>query len=131
MIRTKFFRVSVQIQDNHVTHVDVPAWELEVLRLVHTRGEGSVDPVTVVEERWRDKMPPEANDEWQRLSNRYRRSHNEDGSQGPPYVAVVYGAYGVGQTRLAAAIKEATEEVPDAAPVVDPLLGEQNSSVGG
>jgi hypothetical protein len=130
MFRTKYLRVSVQIQDNHVTHVDIPAWELEVLRLVHTRGEGSVDPVTVIEEKWRDKVPPEANDEWQRLSNRYRRSQNEDGSQGPPYVAVVYGAYGVGQHKLGAAIKAATDEVADA-PAVDPLLGEQNSSVGG
>lgn len=114
-------------------------WEIPVLRAVH-----GVDAVKEVGERLVDRELPDPADEFQRLMNRYKRSRNEDGSKGTPYVHQVYGEFG--EQKLAEAIQAAYCEAPEgdlvgAAPEVPAAAPPpaargrrargQNSSVGG
>ncbi len=96
-----------------------PAWEIPVLKVVH--GE---DSVSEIGERLVARDPPEPHDEFTRLNTRYKRSHNDDGSQGTPYTHMVYGELGV--AKLAQAINAAITEAPQGDLVGDPI-----SSVGG
>jgi hypothetical protein len=95
------------------------AWEIPVLKVVH--GE---DAVTVIGEKLVNRDPPEPHDEFTRLNTRYKRGRNDDGSQGTPYVHMVYGELGV--AKLAQAISDAVTEAPEGDLVGDPI-----SSVGG
>jgi hypothetical protein len=127
----KYIKAHVRISELHTQPVTVPAWELPILQIVHS-GEGDV---TVVGENLVDRLPPEANDEFTRLANRYGNTRTEDGSIGVPYVVSVYGQFGIGNAALAKAIAAATviEEMP-AQPVdgAGDLIGnEPVSSVGG
>lgn len=133
--------ITVQIRRNETIQLQnsFPEWEIPVLKAVH--GE---DAVTIVGEKLVDREPPEAHDEFTRLNERYKRSRNEDGSLGAPFVHQVYGELGV--NRLADAISEAVADAPEGDLVgeVDPPTPkaavarprgrprkEQNSSVGG
>ncbi len=95
-----------------------PAWELPILKVVH--GE---DSVTEVGEKLVNRDPPEAHDEFTRLNNRYKRSKDDSGQQGTPYVHMVYGELGV--AKLQAAIEASVTAAPEG-----DLVG-QISSVGG
>ena len=129
--------VKVQIRRNETVSLvnSFPAWEIPVLKAVH-----GDDAVEVIGERLVDRPPPDAQDEFVRLNDRYRRARNEDGSLGTPFLHQVYGELGV--DRLRAAIEDAVTEAPEG-----DLVGEveppkapiartrrvkgQNSSVGG
>jgi len=118
----KYVTADIQINELHTQRVEVPAWEVPVLEAVHGAS------VSVTSERLFDRPAPGAEDEFRRLANRYREATNEDGSKGIPYVASVYGQFGVGTANLGRAIAAATEEASQG---TDDLLGEQVSSVGG
>ena len=91
--------ITVRIRRNETIELQnsFPQWEIPVLKAVH--GE---DSVTEVGEKLVDREPQEARDEFDRLNSRYKRSRNEDGSLGTPFVHMVYGELGV--DRLAQAI---------------------------
>lgn len=98
-----------------------PEWEIPILKVVH--GE---DSVTEMGDRLVNRDPPEAHDEFTRLNTRYKRSKNDDGSQGTPYVHMVYGELGV--SKLQDAINAAIQDAPEGDLTG---LGESISSVGG
>lgn len=130
--------IAVEIRRNETIQLrnSFPEWEIPVLRAVH-----GDDNVTVVGEKLVDRDPPDAQDEFVRLNERYKRSRNDDGSLSTPFVHMVYGEMGVG--RLADAIQAAVTDPPegdlvgDVAPAAPQRAArgrprkEQNSSVGG
>lgn len=131
--------ITVRIRRNETIELQnsFPQWEIPVLKAVH--GE---DSVTEVGEKLVDREPPEARDEFDRLNSRYKRSRNEDGSLGTPFVHMVYGELGV--DRLAQAIQDSVTDAPegdlvgDVAPPPAPVRAvrgrprkEQTSLVGG
>jgi hypothetical protein len=100
--------ITVEIRRNETIQLvnSFPEWEIPILKAVH--GE---DSVVVKGEKLVDRQPPEAADEFVRLNDRYKRSRNEDGSLGTPFVHMVYGEMGVG--RLAEAISAAVTDPPE------------------
>jgi hypothetical protein len=113
--------VDIRRNEGATVRNSFPAWEIPILKVVH--GE---DAITVMGEKLVNREPPEAHDEFTRLNNRYRRGSNEDGSQGTPYVHMVYGELGVQK------LQQAIEAAVTAAPQGDLTgFGEPISSVGG
>lgn len=100
--------VTVDIRRNETMHLrqSYAQWEIPILKAVH-----GDDAVTEVGEKLVDRPPPEPQDEFVRLNDRYKRSRNEDGSLGTPFVHQVYGELGV--DRLAVAISEAVVDAPE------------------
>lgn len=90
----------------HQIVADFPEWEKPILEAMH-------EAVEVLGEVVVNRDPPNPAEEYERLTRRYGRSENEDGSRGIPYVGAVYGQHGPGIAALGRAIKEATV---DAAP---------------
>jgi hypothetical protein len=82
-----------------------PEWELPILQAVH-----GPDRVVVTGSKLIDRAPPEPQDEFDRLRNRYGQSLDDNGSKSTPFVHMVYGQLGV--QKLAAAIEAATEDAP-------------------
>ncbi len=111
--------VSIRRNEGATINNSFPAWEIPILKVVH--GE---DAIEVLGEKLVARDPPEPHDEFTRLNTRYKRGRNEDGSQGTPFVHMVYGELGV--AKLAAAIEAAVTEAPDG-----DLVGAPISSVGG
>lgn len=144
----KYVIADVTISEHHIQRVKVPVWELPILTAIHDRQE----PV-LVEEFLVDRPAPDAADEFRRLANRYKNVVQDDGSQGAPWVAAVFGQFQGADSRLARAIREATVEadgglqIPTAPEGGEPFTGtglgagagigdllgtgEQVSSVGG
>jgi hypothetical protein len=118
----KMQTIELRISDHQILRVSVPAWEVPILEVIHNR-----EPMVHIEDYLADRVVPDANDEFQRLATRYRNIVEEDGSKGIPFVAAVYGQFGV--SKLERAIRDAIVTVP-AASNAD-LLGEPVSSVGG
>lgn len=98
----------------HVIVEKFAAWEYPILEAVHTA-------VEILGEVVINRDPPEAEDEFQRLVNRYGRSENEDGSKGIPYAAAVFGQHMIGIATLRREIEKAT--VSAAPETGDDLLG--------
>lgn len=131
MIRYK--KVLVQISKVHSQPLEVPEWEVPVLRAVHVTGDGGTDSVTELEDTLKEREAPDATSEFQRLATKYGRSETEDGAKGLPYVAAVYGQFGVGTKRLGDAINAAVVAKADdneGFVTADPTAG-LLSSVGG
>ena len=97
--------VEVKIRRSELTEpvAIYSVWELPILEAAHIQ-------VTVLRELEISRTPPDAQDEYTRLENRYGRTVNEDGSRGLPYVAAIYGQFNAGVQKLADAIKHATVE---------------------
>jgi hypothetical protein len=112
-------KMTIRLSELHTQPVTVPAWEVPLVHAIH--GEAAQDTgerVEVLTIRAR-----EADDEFNRLANRYRGA--EVGA--PPYVAAVYGSFGPGVKALAEAIEKArVKEAPPVAGDEDfsSLLGE-------
>jgi hypothetical protein len=125
MFKTK--TIEVYISEHHTQAMTVAAWEVPILQAIHDAKE-----ITLISEGTIDRDVPDPNDEYRRLATRYGNVTNDDGTQGIPFVASVYGQFGVGNHALVKAIQDATVV---AAPAVtfDDLLGNepQVSSVGG
>lgn len=99
--------ITVDIRRNEGATIrnSFPQWEIALLKMVH--GE---DSVVEVGEKLVDRPLPEANDEFARLTDRYKRSREEDGSYGPPFTHQLWGQMGV--NRLAEEIQAAYAEAP-------------------
>jgi hypothetical protein len=110
----KYVKCKVIRSEMHKVVDNYPEWEVDILEAIHEAVERLGDIVHNVE-------PPNAEDEYERLKNRYGRSENEDGSRGIPYVATVYGQHNVGISALRRAIEKAT--VADAPADGSDLLG--------
>ncbi len=117
----KYETVLVKRSETTEVQETIGQWEVPLMKAVH--GE---DAVTHVRDVLIDREPPAAGAEMQRLLNRYRRSRNDDGSQGIPYAHMVYGQMGL--SRLQQAIQAAVQAAPEGSLVDEPEL---NSSVGG
>lgn len=108
-------------KDEHTTlPVAVPEWEIPILEVVH-----GPDNVKVVGEKLIARDPPDARDEFVRLTNRYGKSENDDGTKGPYFTHIVFGQ--LGQSKLEEAIARAIVAAPEGSLVDDEPL----SSVGG
>ncbi len=137
----RFRKLKVEISPQTILEVGVPEWEVPIMRLVHTKEnpDGSTtDAVEDLGEILIDRPVSDANSEFVRLSNKYGRFENDNGTKGLPYVAMVFGQSGIGQAKLQREIDKAVVSSD-----VDGLLGgdiaerlasetrNQNSSVGG
>jgi hypothetical protein len=80
----------------------VAQWELPILEAMH-------EGITVHDgEQLLDREPPEASGEYMRLETLYKNTTNDNGDQGIPYVASVYGQHAAGINALRKAIEAAT-----------------------
>ena len=100
---TQLKYVDLLLKRDSALHIPetVGAWEVPILEAVFPE-------VEVKREFLITRDAPVVEDEFARLSNRYGRSENEDGSKGLPFVEAVYGQHGIGHNRLKAAIEAAT-----------------------
>lgn len=100
--------ITVEIRRNETIQLvnSFPQWEIPVLKAVH-----GDDAVNIKGEKLVNREPPDAQDEFVRLNDRYKRARNEDGSLGTPFVHMVYGELGV--DRLARAIEDSITEAPE------------------
>ena len=113
--------ITVDIRRNEGATVrnSFPFWEIPILKVVH--GE---DSVVEIGEKLVNRDLPDPQDEFVRLTDRYKNARNKDGSLGAAYTHMVYGEFGV--QKLAQAIQDGFAEAPEG-----DLVGETNSSVGG
>jgi hypothetical protein len=87
----------VRVSELHTKQLTCPPWEVPVLQAIH--GEN----VQVIGQQEVDRDPPDPDDEYKRLCNRYSSNKEESNS----IVAQVYGTYDSGIKALAKAIGEA------------------------
>lgn len=113
--------VDIRRNEGATIRASFPEWEIPVIQAVH-----GVDAVTEVGDRLVNRPLPGPEDEFQRLTTRYKRSRKEDGSYDAPYAHMVYGQLGV--HKLAEAMRASLRDVPEGDLVGD---GEKISSVGG
>lgn len=98
--------IQIRRSELHTVVEVVALWEVPIIAAVHDDGAVKVLKDVVIAHR----DPPDAKEEFERLGVRYKRSRNEDGSQGLPVVESVYGQHGAGLQALKRAIAEATLE---------------------
>lgn len=96
--------ISIRRSELHTVEDTVPLWEIPVIAAVHDDGAITVKRDVTIAYR----ELPNAKEEYERLENRYKRARNEDGSQGLPVVATVYGQHAAGIQTLKRAIEEST-----------------------
>jgi hypothetical protein len=122
-MKLKYINVEIRLSELTTVSKGVAAWELPILEAVHP---GAVE---VKSERFVERASaPDVNGEFQRLTNLYGDTVDQNGSKGLPFAATVYGQFGVGNANLAKAIAAATlaDEAPSDLLGADPV-----SSVGG
>lgn len=110
----RFKVLSIVISEHTKLRVEAAEWEVPILIAVHNPASGTENDAANVEEIGEllvDRDPPDAKDEFRRLAQRYR---NPEGSD-IPFVAAVYGQFGVGTLGLAKAIADAVVDAPEAA----------------
>ena len=113
-------KLDIRTSELTTTRVEVAAWESPVLQAVHG------DNVTFVSESvLKDRVAPEAADEFARLSNRYKGETEET----PPFVTAVYGQFGPGVAALQKAIEAATQEKGTKG-ITSEVAAEVNASAG-
>lgn len=95
--------IKIRRSELHTVEEFVPLWEVPVIAAVHDEGAVQVTSEGIIAHR----ELPDAKEEFERLENRYKRARNDDGSQGLPVVATVYGQHGAGLQTLKRAIADA------------------------
>lgn len=124
-MKIKYYDVLVKMNESQTTHISIPAWELPVIQAVHSDGLGG-SGVEVVGEKIVSRELPSPDQEFARLANRYKNGKTADGSQGPRYVAMVYGEFAIGISKLAQVMQGSvavpTGTIP-AANLVQPTAG--------
>lgn len=96
-------RISIRRSELHTIEDFVPLWEVQVIAAVHDDG-----AIKVIEDKIiANRELPDAKEEYERLEVRYKRARNDDGSQGLPVVATVYGQHAAGLQALKRAIADA------------------------
>lgn len=98
--------ISIRRSELHTVEDTVAAWEVPVIAAVHDDGAVKVIGDVIIASR---DLPP-AKEEYERLEARYKRARNDDGSQGDPVVATVYGQHALGLQMLGRAISDAKVE---------------------
>lgn len=96
--------IAIRRSELHTVRDTLPLWEVPLLAAIHDDGAVQVLEEVIIAHR---ELPP-AKEEYQRLENRYKRARNDDGSQGLPVVATVYGQHAAGVQALGRAISDAT-----------------------
>lgn len=121
-MKLQYVEAAVVLKDRaNIVNTRFPVWEIPLLEAIHAGG------VSVVREVVEDRPAPSSDSEYDRLLAVYGNIANEDGSQGGPVVAAVYGSMGEGRRRLKAAMQEAvlpkdTEVTPFEAPKLSAAL---------
>lgn len=101
-MKLRFKEVAVVLKDRaNIVHTRVPVWEVPLLEAVHAGGVSEIRDI--VEER----ATPSSDSEYDRLLQVYGNIVNDDGTQGTPVVAAVYGSMGEGRRRLRQSMQEA------------------------
>ena len=97
----KYSIADVKMNERNTQQVTVGPWEIPIMMAVHGGHVKVVDTVSL------EREPPDASMEYDRLANKYRNGHGEEGAGQPPYVEQVYGKFGEGIAKLDAAIQAA------------------------
>lgn len=108
--------VSVRRDETHTQHLNVPPWEIEIMKAVH----GSA-AITVLGETFADRELSTPEEEYDRLVRRY----GIDADTETPYVSQVYGLYAAGIRALGQEMRATQEGVEDELPPrydIEPLL---------
>lgn len=98
--------ISIRRSELHTVEDTVALWEVPVIAAVHDDGAVKVLSDVVIASR----DLPDPKEEFERLESRYKRARNDDGSQGLPVVATVYGQHAAGLQTLRRAIADAKVE---------------------
>lgn len=101
-MKIKMQTVDIRRSETTTIRVTVPAWELPLLLALH----GAVG-VTPVSESHVEAEAPEAETEFQRLSDRYGQERRDDGSKGAVLAEAVYGQFQPGIMNLQRSIDAA------------------------
>lgn len=99
-MKLRYAKVRVRLSEAHIRVVTVYPWEVPILQAVH--GEGTAPTGEFIEKELKNG-PPDAAKEFERLAARYRGPANGD----TPYVALVYGNFGLGVAKIDEQIKGA------------------------
>jgi hypothetical protein len=99
-------KIEIRRSELHTVVATLPLWEIPVVAAVHDEGALKVVGDVVIAHC----DLPDAKEEFERLSNRYKLARNDDGSFGLPVVATVYGQHAAGVSALKRAIAEAQTE---------------------
>lgn len=101
-MKLQYAEIDVVLKDRaNIARIRVPVWEVPILEAVHAGG------VSVVRDITEERPAPSSDSEYDRLMTVYGNSSTDDGAQGPPYVAAVYGSMGEGKRRLKEAMQQA------------------------
>lgn len=95
----KYIKVEIRMSELHTQGRVVAPWEVPVLKAAQKAG-----VVTVVGSEEVDAQAPEAADEYQRLSTRYKQK-----TEAPPFVSQVYGLHEEGIAKLEKEIQRAVK----------------------
>lgn len=101
----RYVNLAIRRDELTVLKVSVAEWEVPLLYLVHGEEMVTVEAGTP----WADRGPPEVQDEYRRLENKYKTPAGDDGSPGQRAVGLVYGSFGA-SPQLRQAIEAATFE---------------------
>lgn len=121
-MKLQYVEAAVVLKDRaNIVNARYPVWEVPLLEAIHAGG------VSIVREIVEERSAPSSDSEYDRLLAIYGNVVNDDGSQGGPVVAAVYGSMGEGRRRLRAAMQEAVlpkdaEVTPFLSPVLDKRL---------
>lgn len=117
-MKLQYAEVDVVLKDRaNIVRARFPVWEVPLLEAVHAGGVSHVRDIT------EERPAPSSDSEYDRLLAVYGNSITDDGTQGPPYVAAVYGSMGEGRRRLKSAMQEAVlPKDAEVTPIVDPVL---------
>jgi hypothetical protein len=101
-MKLQYVEAAVVLKDRaNIVNARYPIWEIPLLEAVHAGG------VSVVREVVEDRPAPSSDSEYDRLNTVYGNIVLDDGTQGGPVVAAVYGSMGEGRRRLKTAMQEA------------------------
>lgn len=120
----KYKYVEIRRSELHASRVLVPEWEVALLMAIwegQPSAGGAVGQASVVDEKLVNREPPDPEEEYRRLAKVYRSPsvESETGTPGLPYVAQVYGQFGIGTANLARAIRAAVVDETS----IEDLLG--------
>lgn len=100
----KMASLKIRRSELSVIAITVPQWEVPILEAVH--GRVNLEPVSTTLDA--DALPPNVEEEFERLTKRYGFARNKDGSIGEPHAENVYGKHAAGAMALERAIVAAT-----------------------
>lgn len=117
-MKLQYVEAAVVLKDRaNIVNARYPVWEIPLLEAIHAGG------VSVVREIVEERPAPSSDSEYDRLLAVYGNIVQDDGTQGGPVVAAVYGSMGEGRRRLRVAMQEAVLPADAVVtPFVNPVL---------